>query len=32
MNCGGDTFEEAIIELARLVKDNYTDDGKKIIK
>ena len=32
LDCGGDTFEEAIIELARLVKENYTDDGEKIIK
>lgn len=30
LDCGGDTFEEAIIELARLVKENYTDDGEKI--
>lgn len=29
LDCGGDTFEEAIIELARLVKRYYTDDGKK---
>ena len=32
LDCGGDTFEEAIIELARLVKENYTDDGKHIDK
>lgn len=30
LDCGGNTFEEAIIELARLVKENYTDDGEKI--
>lgn len=30
LDCGGDTFEEAIIELAKLVKKHYTDDGKKI--
>ncbi len=30
LDCGGDTFEEAIIELATLVKKHYTDDGKKI--
>ena len=30
LNCGGDTFEEAIIALAGLVKKHYTDDGKKI--
>jgi len=23
LDCGGDTYEEAIIELARLVKENY---------
>ena len=27
LDCGGDTFEEAIIKLAGLVKDNYTDEG-----
>ena len=27
LDCGGDTFEEAIIELARLVKEKYNDDG-----
>lgn len=32
LDCGGDTFEEAIIELARLVKANYTDNGEKIIR
>lgn len=31
LDCGGDTFEEAIIELAKLVKKNYTDNGDKII-
>ena len=30
LDCGGDTFEEAIIELAKLVKKYYTDDGKRI--
>ena len=30
LDCGGDTFEEAIIALAGLVKKHYTDDGKKI--
>lgn len=29
LDCAGNTFEEAIIELARLVKKYYTDDGKK---
>lgn len=29
LDCGGDTFEEAIIKLANLVKKHYTDDGKK---
>lgn len=27
LDCGGDTFEDAIIELARLVKEHYNDDG-----
>ena len=27
LDCGGDTFEEAIIELAKLVKEHYNDDG-----
>ena len=30
LDCGGDTFEEAIIELAKLVKKYYTNDGKRI--
>ena len=30
LDCDGDTFEEAIVELAKLVKKHYTDDGKKI--
>ena len=30
LDCGGDTFEEAVIELAKLVKWHYTDDGEKI--
>lgn len=30
LDCSGDTFEEAIIELAALVKKHYTYDGKKI--
>ena len=29
LDCGGDTFEEAIIKLARLVQKYYTDDGKR---
>lgn len=28
LDCGGDTFEEAIIRLAGLVKKHYTSDGK----
>lgn len=27
LDCGGDTFEEAIINLANLVKKYYNDDG-----
>lgn len=27
LDSGGDTFEEAIIELAKLVKEHYNDDG-----
>ena len=27
LDCGGDTFEEAIIKLAELVKRHYTNDG-----
>ena len=26
LDCGGNTFEESICELAKLVKDKYTDD------
>jgi len=29
LDCGGDTFEEAIIKLADLVKQYYGDDGIK---
>lgn len=29
LDCGGDTFEEAIIKLADLVKQYYNDDGIK---
>ena len=29
LDCGGDTFEEAIIKLANLVKEWYDDDGIK---
>lgn len=32
LDCGGDTFEEAIIELANLVKNKYGDDPIKIKK
>ena len=27
LDCSGDTFEEAIIELAKRVKENYNDNG-----
>ena len=30
LDCGGASFEEAIIKLAELVKRYYTDDGKLI--
>ena len=30
LDCGGNTFEEAIIKLAELVKKNYTTNGDKI--
>ena len=30
LDCGGDTFEEAIIDLARLVQQYYTKDGRRI--
>lgn len=29
LDCGGDTFEEAIINLAKLVKKHYRKDGKR---
>lgn len=29
LDCGGNTFEEAICKLAALVKQYYTDDGIK---
>lgn len=29
LDCGGDTFEEAIIKLASLVKKYYADEGKR---
>lgn len=29
LDCGGDTFEEAIINLAKLVKKYYRKDGKR---
>lgn len=29
LDCGGDTFEEAICKLADLVKQYYTDEGVK---
>ncbi len=32
LDCGGDTFEEAIIELAKLVKEHYGDDYGKAMK
>lgn len=32
LDCGGNTFEDAIIKLAKLVKKYYTDDGNKIYK
>jgi hypothetical protein len=31
LDCGGDTFEEAIINLATLVKKYYKDTGERII-
>ena len=30
LDCGGATFEEAIINLAKLVKKYYNEDGTKI--
>lgn len=32
LDCGGDTFEEAICVLARLVKELYGDDKDKAMK
>ena len=32
LDCGGDTFEDAIINLANLVAANYNDDGTKVIE
>ena len=32
LDCSGDTFEEAIIKLAELVKRHYTNDGILIMK
>lgn len=29
LDCGGDTFEEAIVKLASLVKKSYTDEGQR---
>ena len=29
LDCGGDTFEEAIINLAKLVEEKYGDGGNK---
>lgn len=29
LDCGGDTFEDAIIRLAELVKEHYDDNGVK---
>lgn len=29
LDCGGDTFEEAIVELANLVDTYYLDNGKE---
>lgn len=31
LDCGGNTFEDAIIKLAKLVKKYYTDDRNKIL-
>jgi hypothetical protein len=30
LDCGGDTFEDAIVELARLVKEKYGDSNEPI--
>lgn len=32
LDCGGDTFEEAIISLANLVQEYYTDDKEEALK
>lgn len=32
LDCGGDTFEEAIIKLAELVKEHYTSDKEIALK
>ena len=32
LDCGGDTFEEAIIKLANLVDQFYYDNGEDIFK
>lgn len=32
LDCGGDTFEEAIIELAKLVEKHYTSDKEIALK
>ena len=32
LDCGGDTFEEAIIKLANLVDQFYYDNGEDILK
>ena len=29
LDCGGDTFEDAVIKLAELVKKHYNNDGSK---
>ena len=31
LDCGGDTFEDAIIKLAKLVKKYYTNDRNEIL-
>ena len=31
LDCGGNTFEDAIIKLAKLVKKYYTDDRNEIL-
>ena len=32
LDCGGDTFEEAIIKLANLVKDSYGEDENALLE